>query len=93
MAEIARKYHEQLLAIDWDPAVEPDEGKMNAVLENIQTSLAQEDVDELRKNVSEDKVTTALMSSANDKAAGLDRILMELWKLLLQQYKSAEEKE
>ena len=47
MAEIARKYHEQLLAIDRDPAAELDEGKMNAVLENIQTSLAQEDVDEL----------------------------------------------
>ena len=93
MAEIARKYHEQLLAIDRDPAAEPDEGKMNAVLENIQTSLVQEDVDELRKNVSEDEVTTALMSSANDKAAGLDGIPMELWKLLLQQYKSAEEKE
>ena len=93
MAEIARKYHEQLLTVDRDPAAEPDGVKMDAVLGNIRTSLAQGDIDEMKKNISEDEVVTALTSSANDKAAGLDGIPMELWKLLLQQYKSTEEKE
>ena len=93
MAEIARKYHKQLLTVDRDPAAELDEGKMDAVLGNIWTSLAQEDIDKMKKSISEDKVTTALTSSANDKATGLDGIPMELWKLLLQQYKSTEEKE
>ena len=93
MAQIAKEYHEQLLTIDRDPKEEPDEEKLDKVLENINTKLSAENVENLRKTVSEEEVITALMDSANDKAAGLDGIPMELWKLLHQQYKSAAEKE
>jgi len=93
MARIAKEYHEQLLTIDRDPKVNPDEEKLKKILENIDAKLTQTDTDELRKNVSAEEVAQALTDSANDKAAGLDGIPMELWKLLSQQYKSADEKE
>jgi len=93
MAQIAKEYHEQLLTIDRDPRTEPDEEKLHEALENINTRLAQEDIEELRKSVSSEEVEEALNDSANDKAAGLDGIPMELWKLLNQQYKSAKEDE
>ena len=93
MAQIAKEYLEQLLAIDRDPNAEPDEGELDKVLGNIDSRLSVENVEKQRECVSDGEVTAALADSANDKAAGLDGIPMELWKLLHQQYKSAEEKE
>ena len=93
MTEMARDYHEQLLTADRDPSGDPDRRKLDRVLRNMRVTLSPESVEKLRKDVSDGEVAAALVSSVNDKAAGLDGIPVELWKLLLQQYKSAGEKE
>ena len=93
MAELARNYHEQLLALDRNPVEEPNEEKLTKALENIDTALSPENVERLRKDITEEEIEAALTDSANDKAAGLDGIPTELWKLLHQQYKSVKENE
>ena len=93
MAKIAREYHEQLLAVDRDPGEEPDDGKLAKVLENMRTELSPEGVSILRGDINEEEVALAIADTASDKAAGLDGIPVELWRLLHQQYKSAEENE
>ena len=93
MAEIAKEYHEQLLTLDRDPQEEPDETKLRKALENIKTTLPQMSTEKLKEPVSEEEIAAALRDSANDKAAGLDGIPVELWKLLHQQYKSAKPSE
>ena len=89
MAEVAREYHEQLMAIDREPSEEPDEEKLRIVLQHVDKKLSPESAAELRKEIEEGEVIAALGDTANDKAAGLDGVPMELWKLLHQQYKSA----
>ena len=91
MAEVAREYHEQLLNIDRNPGEEPDERKLNNTLKNIDAKLSPENIAKLQEGVDDEEVTMALVNSANDKAAGLDGIPVELWKLLHQQYKSTKE--
>ena len=91
MAELARTYHEKLLALDRDPSAQPNEDKLNRVLENTSTRLSIEKTTKLSEDFSEEEIADAMTDTANDKAAGLDGIPVELWKLLNQQYKSAKE--
>ena len=93
MAEIAKEYHEQLLAIDRNPGEEPDERRLTKVLENVNAKLSPEGISTLRGDINEEEIAVAIMSTANDKVAGLDGVPVELWKLLHQQYKSAKENE
>ena len=93
MAEMAKEYHEKLLSIDRDPKEAPDEEKLTKILENINMRLSQENIDKLKKEIDEDEIETALKESSNNKAAGLDGIPVELWKMLHHQYKSAKENE
>ena len=93
MAQLTRDYHEKLLSIDRDPTLEPEAEALEKVLENMTTTLNGEMINNLRKKISADEVEKALKESANDKSPGLDGIPTELWRLLHQQYKSADEKE
>ena len=93
MAQLTRDYHEKLLSIDRDPMQEPNTEELEKVLENMTTTLNREMISDLRKKISADEVEEALKESANDKSPGLDGIPTELWKLLHQQYQSADEKE
>ena len=93
MAQLTRDYHEQLLSIDRDPTLEPDAEALERALENMTTTLNGEMANNLRKKISADEVEETLKESANDKSPGLDGIPTELWKMLHQQYKSADEKE
>ena len=93
MAQLARDYHEKLLSIDRDPMHEPTAEDTETALKNITNTLSEEMIDNLRKDISTHEVERALKDSANDKSPGLDGIPTELWKLLHQQYKSANEKE
>ena len=79
MAEVAREYHEQLMAIDWEPSEEPDEEKLRIVLQHVDKKLSPDSAAELRKEIEEGEVIAALGDTANDKAAGLDGVPMELW--------------
>ena len=93
MAELAKNYHEQLLSIDRNPREAPNEAKLEKTLENIQAELSPGNIEKMKEHVDETEVTAALRDMANDKAAGLDGIPVELWKLLHQQYKSAKPNE
>ena len=88
MADLAKHYHERLLAMDRDPNQEPDTEKLATALRNVNAKLSPGDAAELGKNLEEGEIEEAIVASANDKVAGLDGIPMELWKLLHQQYKS-----
>jgi hypothetical protein len=93
MAKLARDYHEQLLTADRDPNETPDSEHLTAVLTNISARLSPTDITMLQGDLTEEEIIAALKDSANDKAAGLDGIPVELWKLLHQQYKSAKDDE
>ena len=93
MAKLTRDYHEKLMSIDRDPAQEPDTEDLEEVLENMTTTLDGAMIEDLRKEISPDEVEKALKESPNEKSPGMDGIPVELWKLLQQQYKSADEKE
>ena len=93
MAEMARDYHKKLLSLDRNPDEVPNEEKLSATIGNIRTRLSRENIEKLRASVSEGEVAAAMMDTANNKAAGLDGIPVELWKLLHQQYKSAKDSE
>ena len=89
MAELAKEYHEELLKVDRDPSKEPDEERLTETTANINARLSPENTEKLRQHLNEEEVTAAMMKTANEKAAGLDSIPIELWKMLHQQYKSA----
>ena len=91
MAEMAREYHKKLLSLDQDPDEVPDEEKLSNTIGSIRTKLSRENIERLRRNVSEEEIEAAMTETANDKAAELDGIPVELWKLLHQQYKSAKD--
>src|ERR1700743_155438 len=93
MAEMNREYHENLLSLDRDPDEVPDEEKLSNTIGNIRTELSQENIERLRRYISEGEIEAAMTETANDKATGLDGIPVELWKLLHQQYKSAKDNE
>ena len=93
MAKLARNYHEELLAIDRDPAQEPDTEELEEILKDMTTTLNEEMISNLRKKICADEVEEALRESTNDKSPGMDGIPVELWKLLQQQHKSADEKD
>ena len=93
MAQVARDYHEQLLSVDRNPGEEPDPERLKAVLENLELRLSPEGIAILQAEITEEEIAEALKDTANDKAAGLDGIPAELWKLLHQQRKSAKESE
>jgi len=80
MAKIAKEYHENLQSRDRNPTDAPDQTRINAILENINTSTTPKQKNELAQHLNWGKVHQALHESANDKAAGLDGIPMELWK-------------
>ena len=93
MAELARDYHAQLLRHDRDPQEEPNNERLNEALRTVEARLSQKDSETLKEEINEKEVAEALMKSANDKAAGLDGIPTELWKLLHQQFRSAKDDE
>ena len=86
MARKAKEYHEALQRKDRDPHLQPDNKKIEAVLNNITVRTSPTQKNEMAKYLSWGKIHHALQESANDKATGLDGIPVELWKKLSSQY-------
>jgi hypothetical protein len=89
MAELARRYHDELQ--DADPGtLDPDELHMatEVVLEVIpdDQKLAEPDCSTLNWNLREDQVKSALHLSKNNSATGTDGCPYELWKTLKTRY-------
>ena len=91
MTEAARTYHQNLQSRDRDPTDPPDAQTLAGVLENINTKPTPAQKSDLAKPFSWADVHFALHGSANDKAAGLDGIPMELWKKLSEKFDACSE--
>ena len=93
MVGLARDYHEALLSVDRDPLCEVDQQEFNEITRNMETTLDKGMQEKMHEDISREEVANAMKESANEKSPGLDRIPMEVWKLLHQQYGSAKEGE
>jgi hypothetical protein len=93
MAKIAKEYHERLQSTDRDPAEPPNTPKLDAILENVSTRTSPEQKNELAKYLHRGKIYKALCEQANDKAASLDGIPMELWKRMSSLFDSAKDQD
>lgn len=84
MAEIARKYHHDLLK-DRIPPEEPERQEyINKNLRNISKDqkLPSADKERLAEQISYNEVATALKKSDNNTSAGINGILYEFWKIM-----------
>jgi len=93
MAKLAREYYEALLSVDKNPLRKVDEEEFDKITNTLETKLDKEMQDDMSKQISSEDVEAALNGSASEKSPGLDRIPMEMWKLVHQQYKSAKDSE
>lgn len=84
MAEIACKYHEDLLT----EGLCPNEAECEAAIEDVLTEVSDDSIlsdhtkAELNKPIDADMVQLALKESANNTAPGINRIPYEFWKML-----------
>jgi len=84
MAEIARKYHEDLLT----QGLHPDEGEREAAIETVleeiddATKLNEPAKNKLGTPIDEDIVKLALKESASGSAPGINGLPYEFWKML-----------
>ncbi|KAF9536177.1 hypothetical protein CPC08DRAFT_771693 [Agrocybe pediades] len=83
MAEIARNYHDNLQRTGLE---EVPEQAFTEVLDHIQPKISQRDKQTLAVYLTEDEVKRAIKDLPNGKAAGVDGIPHELWKIVLQPF-------
>jgi ribonuclease HI/exonuclease III len=89
MAEMARKYHDELQNDTVDQRRVTEEERMTVIGEAasmLDPKLSAEDRVFMEELLSEDQVLEALKHSDNDKAAGLDGTIYELYKILNERY-------
>lgn len=83
MAELARDYHENLQK--HDPSVETMEREecIKGSLGAIQTvRILPHQIENLKRNITEEEVETTLKQSKNNKSPRLDGVTYELWKMI-----------
>ena len=94
MAEIACKYHEDLLT----EGLHPDEAEREAAIEEVLSEVSDNSVlsdhakAEMNKPISPDMVQLALRESANNTAPGINGIPYEFWKMLAAPDRTAPQK-
>jgi ribonuclease HI/exonuclease III len=88
MAEMARKYHSEIQNDTPEESLSPTEREMavEEATSHIRTRLSAEQRDEMGKLLTEEQVLKAVRLSENDKAAGLDGVIYELYKTLSDRY-------
>lgn len=90
MASLARNYHDSLQWEERNVSIDDREETIKEVLKEVNVSLPI-DTTELRNALTEEDVYEALRSAATGKAAGIDRIPYELWKILDAQHQADSE--
>jgi Reverse transcriptase (RNA-dependent DNA polymerase) len=82
MAETATGFYDTLQTVDM-PAISPEtlQKRMDEVLSKLPSRVNGANKAKLSIRISEDEVRQALKEVPNDKAAGLDGIPIEIWKL------------
>ena len=93
MAKIAKEYHTQAQSKDRDPRADPDPAKLESILANITTHTTPAQKNDLAKFINTGRIHRAICESANDKAAGLDGVPMELWKKMSSLFDTCSEAE
>ena len=68
MAEIAKRYHNEIQSNNCDPGAPPDGQEINEILGPIRTRLSIRSKQKLAETVSEDEVREAIRKTASDKA-------------------------
>ncbi|KAM6499941.1 Endonuclease/exonuclease/phosphatase, partial [Amanita muscaria] len=88
MTEIARNYYDSLQSVA-DPIISDDRTELiDKVLESIDTVLPPSVASELSEQISEAEIYHAIKDLPTGKAAGLDGIPHELWRILVDEYNS-----
>ncbi|KAL1739216.1 hypothetical protein HDZ31DRAFT_27610, partial [Schizophyllum fasciatum] len=82
MAELARKYHQDLQKDEHEPDHDQRERAITETLEHIELKLTDEKRDEMARPPTRDEIREALRLAKNGSAAGLDGIPYEMWKVL-----------
>ncbi|KAJ7601953.1 Endonuclease/exonuclease/phosphatase, partial [Mycena polygramma] len=86
MAELARNYHNDLQVDEIEPDPELRAKAITEVLENIETRTTESQFASLQAQTTEKDVTEALLCAQNNRAAGIDGLIYELWKTVNARY-------
>ena len=86
MARIAANYHEKLQHDGHNPREQPEHQALEDVLRDVKMKLSEEGKMALSKPISEEEIREAIQIMTSEKAPGPDRIPIELWKSLDNQY-------
>ncbi|KAL1738688.1 Endonuclease/exonuclease/phosphatase, partial [Schizophyllum fasciatum] len=82
MAELARKYHQDLQKDEYEVDADRREQIIRETLDHIELKLTDETRDEMAGPPTRDQIRQALHFAKNGSAAGLDGIPYEMWKIL-----------
>jgi ribonuclease HI len=94
MTEIATKFHEELQSRDVNTLdCESWRRRTEDVLGKLQRRIPEEVREKMGRAISRDEVLEAIMSSKNEKAPGLDRIPIEVWKMMVKSNKATAQEE
>ena len=90
MAEIARDYHETLQEIVDVNDQQNREAEIDNVLKHVKVSIPANEKRKLAEKLMPDEVRKAIRDLPNGKAAGMDGMPHELWKMLVEQHDNNE---
>lgn len=82
MADLAKTYHDRIQKNDYREMDEDRTASTQSILKEVDARHPQSDPGNLNKSISTEDTREALGRSANGKAAGMDGVPYELWKLL-----------
>jgi ribonuclease HI/exonuclease III len=88
MAELAKKYHNDLQKKDKPTTGAGYKNKLQSILDLIDQTVEPADQEKLEQYLEQEEIIQALKTSPNGKAAGPDGIPSELWKTMHEQYKN-----
>ena len=93
MAEIAARYHETLQYQEHNPIIGPEGTELEEILSRLRARVLEMSREKLAEDTNEDQVREALRQTNREKAPGLDRIPVELWKLMDDQFLEANKRD
>ena len=86
MSRIAATYHKNIQYNDHNPKSETNREDVHAILSVINRKLSERSKRTLVEQISEEDVQETIRATNNEKAPGLDGILIELWKSMDDQF-------
>lgn len=90
MAQIAAEHYEHIQHNDHDPHTPPEEQSLNEILNLIKSKVTENTKRALTKQITEEEVRDTINKTTSEKVPGPNRIPIDLWKSLDDQFRSAE---